>query len=618
MAHVREVTDDDEGGNEMAETKGALSVAPTSPEPRSQSPDLGRREVMPERERLIVFPGMELTLAVPCQALIIFDADLPLDVLSEVPVILNIQPSNASDATTAQVSRLDDIHTLEQLYEELGKREYLRGRFIVLPNVTDGGHGTIIRREFTAKYKNIPCVGGYINGSIENKVGDGNRRKLAGNDSAWGNKKLALFQVSDSRSRDFSQLGQYTTWVKWAKPTAEAIRQACLADTSRITQSEPQLPATVITRLEVSNSRFLSRINLFFSPQYNALIGGRGTGKSTILEYLRWALCDQPPVAQDDGELPDFQKKRKALIAGTLVDFKSTVTVHFLINDVPHVVRRKADTNEVSLKMGDGDFQTCTERDVRNLLPIQAYSQKQLSNIGVKLEELRRFVLAPIKQKLADIQSDLQSTEHDLRDTYGKITTQRSLQTEIQRSEAEQASLTKQVKELRKKVKGLSKEDQQAIERFGQLENEGQIIDEWAGERERVIALLDEAQEATGEMPSLYEDLDHLPNGELIKKMQQHAEAAFDKLHKALESLSGTFNEEQPGEEYKAFDKLQKQWLKSYEKAKKAYEEAKERSATHEATLAEIKKLEKRSKELGRLIANKQKELRRIGNVTAK
>ena len=31
------------------------------------------------------------------------------------------------------------------------------------------------------------------------------------------------------------------------------------------------------------------------NPQYNAIIGGRGTGKSTILEYLRWGLTDEPP-----------------------------------------------------------------------------------------------------------------------------------------------------------------------------------------------------------------------------------------------------------------------------------------------------------------------------------
>lgn len=36
---------------------------------------------VPERRRIVVFPGMELTLAVPCQAIIIFDADIPIDSL---------------------------------------------------------------------------------------------------------------------------------------------------------------------------------------------------------------------------------------------------------------------------------------------------------------------------------------------------------------------------------------------------------------------------------------------------------------------------------------------------------------------------------------------------------
>ena len=36
------------------------------------------------RQRLIIFPGMELTLGVPCQALIIFDADFPASSLDDV------------------------------------------------------------------------------------------------------------------------------------------------------------------------------------------------------------------------------------------------------------------------------------------------------------------------------------------------------------------------------------------------------------------------------------------------------------------------------------------------------------------------------------------------------
>src|SRR3982074_3537278 len=35
-----------------------------------------------KRMRLVVFPGMELTLGVPCQTLLIFDADFPQDLFS--------------------------------------------------------------------------------------------------------------------------------------------------------------------------------------------------------------------------------------------------------------------------------------------------------------------------------------------------------------------------------------------------------------------------------------------------------------------------------------------------------------------------------------------------------
>ena len=39
-------------------------------------------EALPPEKRLVVFPGMELTLGVPCQALLIFDAAFPNDLFS--------------------------------------------------------------------------------------------------------------------------------------------------------------------------------------------------------------------------------------------------------------------------------------------------------------------------------------------------------------------------------------------------------------------------------------------------------------------------------------------------------------------------------------------------------
>ena len=141
---------------------------------------------------------------------------------------------------------------------------------------------------------------------------------------------------------DHHDLGRVSTWTKWATPTAEALRQACLAQESRVSQEEPRLPAVVITSISLTNSKFLGPFDLKFNPQYSALIGGRGTGKSTILEYLRSALCDQPPPGMEDDDIPNYLGRRKRLIDQTLRPVDATAEVQFEVNGVPHTVRRES------------------------------------------------------------------------------------------------------------------------------------------------------------------------------------------------------------------------------------------------------------------------------------
>ena len=97
-----------------------------------------------------------------------------------------------------------------------------------------------------------------MDGSVT-QHGKGNTDILNGKNKDYGNKAIAVFQTSDNRNRDFTKLGSHVTWVKWARPTAEALRQACLARHSRISHAEPRLPSVRITRIEVSNSKFLDR-----------------------------------------------------------------------------------------------------------------------------------------------------------------------------------------------------------------------------------------------------------------------------------------------------------------------------------------------------------------------
>ena len=136
---------------------------------------------LPEEQRLVVFPGMELTLGVPCQALLLFDAEFPDDVFPLAMNALAITPNAPTEAKTGQTRRLDHITSLRKLKEDLDTHEFLRDRYTVLPNVTNEGQYSIFRVGLAGKYAEMPWVGGYTDGDIA-RLTDGIKNRIAGKD----------------------------------------------------------------------------------------------------------------------------------------------------------------------------------------------------------------------------------------------------------------------------------------------------------------------------------------------------------------------------------------------------------------------------------------------------
>lgn len=112
-------------------------------------------------------------------------------------------------------------------------------------------------------------------------------------------------------------------------------------------------------------------------------------------------------------------------------------------------MRRHSSTGELELKIADGDFQRTRESEVRELLPIQGYSQKQLSSVAVRLDELTRFVTAPIRRELADIDRTVEESAGKVRETYSTVQRYRALRTSIQRLTLHERSLAEQASNLR-------------------------------------------------------------------------------------------------------------------------------------------------------------------------
>lgn len=562
---------------------------------------------IPEAKRIVVFPGMELTLTAPnCQALLILDADFPENLLQSVLTTLTITPAAATDRRHATVQRIPQnvIGDLTALYEKLNSQQHLNGRFVVLPNINERGYGTMLRSGFANFYKTMPCVGGYCDGPATN-FGTGNLAILRGENREYGNKSIAVLQTSDNRRRDHANLGQHVTWVKWSEPTAEAFRQACLAKESRLSLEEPDLPNLWIASVSVSNSKFLGRVEVDFNQQYNAVIGGRGTGKSTVLEYLRWGLCDQP-VESSESDIAPVQGRRKKLIDDTLSRFDGEVIVTFFLNEIKHIVKRSTKKQEILLRIGDAEFVQTTEQEVRNLFPIQAYSQKQLSSVGVRIEELRRFVELPIKQQLDQVRSSIHDAQVRIRTAYANLTRKREIQREIAKYSVEITSLTKQVAALRKRLKGLSQSEQAIIDQKTEHDNEELIVESLQRELVRVRDLV-EVLEGDLSTQEVAEDLE-VYNKELIGSIRSKFEDKFAQVRKQVRSTSTLLD----AKALKDIDTAVANWLKVKKEFEKKYESARARATASQQQLRQIQQVEKRIADLKKLQMANRNTLSRL------
>ena len=562
-------------------------------------------------EKIItIFPGIELTLANPAsQCLLIFDAGFSDANLDYVINFLGITPTNEFEKSTVETERISQaiINDLVHLHKKLDELAYCRGHYIILPHVGKDGQDSILRRGFQEHYRKMPCVGGYVDKAISPESGYQN--KINGGDVHYGNKSIAVISTSDNRFEDGREFGQHSTWIKWAEPTAEAIRQACLAKESRISQTEPELPQIYIKSIDVTTSKFLGTFNIDFNKQYNALIGGRGTGKSTILEYLRWGLCDQTIQNADYDELTVIEKRRNALIQKTLVDVNGEVRITMEKNGILHVVKRNSG-REILLKIGEDEFQQVKEEDIRKLLPIQSYSQKQLSDVGVKTEELKRFIEQPILSQLDTLKFQLSETGTKLKNSYNQLIRKKEIEQEIKNFNLQFQSLNTQVDNIRKSLKGISDADKETINKKSKYEIEQTIINNSIKELSVVENKADELLKLLELYPEPLRKVDETENKQLIQNISAEVEAKFVEIKTAATTLKNIFS----AEYLNKFNAMLDEWRLKKESFEAAYDIAKSKSQSSKQQLHEIQQIEKEISGINKEVSDKKSLIKEIGN----
>ena len=433
------------------------------------------------------------------------------------------------------------------------------------------------------------------------RIGRRAPEQLNGGDRSYGSKAVGVFQTSDSRRDDFRELACRVTWVKMAEPSAEGLRQACLSRESRLFQSEPRLPTRYISRVEVTQSQYLRPLDLELNPQFNALIGGRGTGKSTFLEFVRWAMQDQPI---DTGAENGVDRKRQHFL-DTLAQVGGIVRVHWSVDGTPHLVTFDPSHSSLRLKVGGDAEREATAAEIRTLLPIRAYSQKQLSSVSGKRSELQRFVEEPIRDRLRAFENEFEEQRAAIRTHYTNRRRRKELTSQIQIQETQLASVRERIRTLQGELKNISPEAERAMQEHSGRLQEKEYID---STEERLADLLSDLDKAGVQFreplrPVLPED--ETPQKARLANIAMQLDVRLEELRKAMGRAKLAFQES-----LKPVAGLLDEWASDHQRRRQVLAAAETQQQENAAAMAQLAQLRKEEAAAVAEVARLQKLLR--------
>ena len=424
---------------------------------------------------LWLFPGMELTAKGGKQCIIIFDSDLPEEWWKQAQAKLGIKIAelNETDLVATKVKQLACRYP--DIASSLDEIDGLRGRYIVLPNVSQSNSHTVLTTGAHADFLSMPYVGGYLDrNQTIHTLSRKNRTRLSGKDRTWSVRSIYPLPTSDSRSADFESLGTNETWIKIAEPTAEAIRQAFLGHRSRIRIEPPKLPSFVLTKVEVNGSTILETTTLPLSPEFNAVIGGRGSGKSTFLEYVAFALgrsCDDIPREHYSGT-----RRMRQLLNESLTSTQGQVAVEVQMDNAKiRIVRGPKHQYHPQVTYENAATQTVGVTELRQLFPAVVYSQGELADLGRKgaertrLSDLLQFVDPEYKQIDNKFTMELKAAKDTVRSEIQAVVSSWSLQARMRQLENRKNALRQRFDALEKTLPTDSEANQAALDHFNQV-----------------------------------------------------------------------------------------------------------------------------------------------------
>ncbi len=217
------------------------------------------------------------------------------------------------------------------------------------------------------------------------------------------NRPIAVLNAQDvSRPEDLAQPSA-SCWIKMSEVSVAGLRQAFLDHESRIRLVTAPPPEEHTEFVAIAwQGGFLDGTMIHFNENLNVLIGGRGAGKSTVVESLRHVLALTPLA--EDAEKTYEGIVRHVLRSGTKISL--LVRSHHP-SPCDYLIER-AIPNPPVVRDGSGALLAVSPRDV--IPQVEIYGQHEISELTKNSEKLTRLL-----DRFVEHDQDLTSRKDDLR-----------------------------------------------------------------------------------------------------------------------------------------------------------------------------------------------------------
>ena len=208
---------------------------------------------------------------------------------------------------------------------------------------------------------------------------------------------IAVVNAADvTTPEDLAELSA-TCWIKMSEVSIEGLRQAFLDPGSRIRlhgQPPPEERSEIVAM--GWQGGFLDGAAVHFNPNLNVLVGGRGTGKSTVIESLRHVLGLEP-LGEEARETHEGIL-RKVLRSGTKVSL--LVRCH-RPNPRDYRIERTIPNPSVVRDAITGNVLNVTPADIFH--GVEVYGQHEIAELTKSPEKLTRLLGRFVEQEESSV-----------------------------------------------------------------------------------------------------------------------------------------------------------------------------------------------------------------------